>query len=125
VSELFEALLHASIKEAQRISLHIFAFHQTDASRLRELMIETMSYVQHGGIDAVTTPSVGQRLDGLLVSRFDDPDKRSRNKKLAQLYIDKDLMVEASIAFIVIFYSFLNDPQYFVHGISERGIHPE
>ena len=73
----------------------------------------------------MTPPTVGQRLDGLLVSRFNDPDKRSRNKKLSELYIDKDLMVEASIAFMVIFYSFLNDPNYFVHGISESGIRPE
>ncbi len=125
VNILFDNLVHASIKEAQRISLHIFAYHQTDIARLRELMIETMVYVQQGGIDAVTPPTVGQRLDGLLVSRFNDPDKRSRNKKLSELYIDKDLMVEASIAFMVIFYSFLNDPNYFVHGISESGIRPE
>ncbi len=125
VRKLFDHLIHASIKEAQRIALHIFAYHQTDIPRLRELMIETMLYVQQGGIDAVTPPTVEQRLDGLLVSRFNDPNKPSRNKKLAELYIDKDLMVEASIAFMVIFYSFLNDPHFFVHGISAQGIQPE
>jgi len=29
------------------------------------------------------------------------------------------------MAFIVIFYRFLDDPGYFVRGISEEGIHPE
>jgi hypothetical protein len=122
---LFEVLIKASIREAQRIAMHISAYHQTDINKLRELVIETMSYVQDGGIDAVTSPAIGKKLDGLMVQKFDDPDKRSRKKKLLELYEDKDLMVEASIAFIVIFYSFLNDPDYYVHGISETGIHPE
>ena len=122
---LLTMLIRASIKEAQRIALHISAYHQTDIRRLRELVIETMTYVQEGGIDAVTAPAIGKKLDGLLILRFDDPDKRSRKKKLQELYEDKDLMVEASIAFIVIFYCFLNDPEYFVHGISETGIRPQ
>jgi hypothetical protein len=54
------------------------------------------------------------------------PDRRRvRTRNLAELYKDKDLMVEASIAFIVIFYRFLDDPAYFVHGISEEGIKVE
>jgi hypothetical protein len=122
---LFEVLIRASIKEAQRIAMHICAYHQTDIRRLRELVIETMLYVQQGGIDAVTAPELGKQLDGLMVSWFDDPDKISRNKKLEALYRNKDLMVEAAIAFIVIFYRFLNDQAYYVHGISEAGIRPE
>jgi hypothetical protein len=31
-------------------------------------------------------------------------------------------MLEASVAFIVIFLSFLNDEKYFIKGISARGI---
>jgi hypothetical protein len=122
---LFELLIRASIKEAQRIALHIFSYHQTDISRMRDLVIDTMIYVQSGGIDAVTAPALGKRLDGLFMLRFNEPDKRVRKKKLQELYKDKDLMVEASIAFIVIYYRFLNDPDYFVHGISEDGIRPE
>ncbi len=64
-------------------------------------------------------------LDGLLVSRLDDPIKKSREKKLQQLAADEELMIEAALAFIVIFYSFLNDTEYYVRGISETGIHPE
>ncbi|CAB5079035.1 hypothetical protein D3OALGB2SA_17 [Olavius algarvensis associated proteobacterium Delta 3] len=33
-------------------------------------------------------------------------------------------MIEASIAFITIFLSFLNDPGFFVRGISDKGIEP-
>ncbi len=121
---LFEALLRASIKEAQRIALHIFSYHQTDISRMRELIIETMIYVHEGGIDAVTAPVLGKRLDGLLVEYFNEPDRQIRRKKLQELYRDKDLMVEASVAFIVIFYCFLNDPDYYLQGISEEGINP-
>lgn len=122
---LFEVLIQASIREAQRIAMHIFAYHQTDLGKLRDLVIETMTYVQQGGIDAVTAPAIGTRLDGLMILRFDDPDKRSRRRRLQDLYEDKELMVEASIAFIVIFYSFLNNPDYYVHGISETGIRPQ
>jgi hypothetical protein len=41
------------------------------------------------------------------------------------LYQNKPLMLEASVAFIVIFLSFLNDPAYYVKGISAKGIYPK
>lgn len=123
--EIFKNLATAGIKEAQRIALHIFGYHEKAIDKMRELMIETMIYVQKGGINTVTFPTKGARLDGLFMSRFDDPNKRNLKRKLAVLYKDKPLMVEAAIAFIVIFLNFLNDPNYYVHGISEDGIHPE
>lgn len=79
--ELFESLALASMKEAQRIALHIIGYHNAELDSLRELMIETMKYVQKGGIDTVTSTVHGTRLDGLFVSRFDDSIKRSREKK--------------------------------------------
>jgi len=124
-SVLFKMLVHASIKEAKRIALHIFSYHQTDLNRMRELVIETMQYIHQGGIDVVTAPMLGKRLDGLFLRWFNEPDRSLRKRNLAELYKDKDLMVEASMAFIVIFYRFLDDPGYFVRGISEEGIHPE
>jgi hypothetical protein len=33
-------------------------------------------------------------------------------------------MIQASIAFVVIFLHFLNDSKYYVHGISAEGIEP-
>jgi hypothetical protein len=111
--QLFENLAHASMKEAQRIILHIIAYHQTSVPEVRRLMMETMDYVQHGGIDAVTLPMPGSRPDGLFMSRFGDSDRRPLDEKLRDLYQDKPLMIEAALAFIVIFLSFLDDPEYY------------
>ena len=83
-----------------------------------------MEYVRGGGIDTITSPVPEQRLDGLFMSTFDEPKKKIREKKLAELYNNKPLMIEAAVAFIVIFLSFLNDPDYFVKGISEEGVYP-
>lgn len=124
VKNLFNALAMAGMKEAQRIAVHIFSYHLTDISVQRKLVFDAMQYVQKGGIDSVTSPGTGSRLDGLFISRFDDPVKKQRNQKLDDLYHDKALMVEAAIAFIVIFLSFLNDPDFYVKGVSEQGIQP-
>ena len=123
--QLFDNLAHASMKEAQRIILHIVAYHQTSVPKVRELMMETMAYVQKGGIDAVTLPMPGSRLDGLFMSRFGDADRRALDERLRDLYQDKPLMIQAALAFIVIFLSFLDDADYYVHGINEQGIHPQ
>ncbi len=124
VRNLIGALAMAGMKEAQRIVMHIFSYHIKDKITQRKLVMEAMDYVQKGGIDTVTNPCPDCRLDGLFVSRFDDPFKRNRNKKLDELYEDKPLMVEAALAFIIIFLSFMNDPDYFVRGVSEQGISP-
>jgi hypothetical protein len=123
--EIFNHLARASMREAQRVVLHIFGYHETDVSRLREFMIETMAYVQKGGVNAVTAPDKTNRLDGLFVSVFNDPARKTRRQKLALLYQDKPRMIEAALAFIVIFMDFINDDKYFVHGISEKGIFPD
>ena len=87
-------------------------------------MIDTMEYVQKGGIDSITPPGTGARLDGLFMSIFDSASKQIRHRKLSALYKDKSLMIEAAIAFIVIFLSFQNNPNYYVKGISEEGVKP-
>jgi hypothetical protein len=40
------------------------------------------------------------------------------------LYQNKPLMLETSVAFIVIFLSFLNDENFYIRGISAEGIEP-
>ena len=84
-----------------------------------------MNYVRGGGIDMVTPCVANQKLDGLFVSTFDEVNKKRREKKLAELYTDKHLMVQAAVAFIVMFLNFINDPEYYVKGITEEGVHPE
>ncbi len=121
---IFQYLARASMREAERIALHIFGYHHKSIKEIRRLMIETMAYVQQGGIDSITPPGSGARLDGLFMSIFDSASKKIRHRKLSALYQDKSLMIEASIAFIVIFLSFQNNPHFYVKGISEQGVKP-
>jgi len=123
--KIFQYLARASMKEAQRNALHIFGYHERSVRKLRKLLIETMDYVLKGGIDSITSPKEGEKLDGLFISIFNHPERKIRESLLAELYKDKPLMIEASLAFIVIFLRFLNDPNYYIRGISEKGVHPE
>jgi len=122
--ELFTGLTLASMKEAQRTVLHIFGFHLTEVAKQRELVLSAMEYVQNGGIERVTLPKDEQPLDGLFVNCFDHSDKTVREQRLRELYADKELMVLASIAFIVIFLSFLDEPTYCIEDLTEEGIRP-
>jgi hypothetical protein len=122
---LFKALAKASMEEAQRIALHIFGYHETSVSTLREILKETMAYAQSGGLEEVTLPQKGHHLDGLFMSVFDQPKHADRKKQLAALYQNKTLMIEVALSFVIIFLNFLNDSHYFVHGISAEGIGPE
>ena len=122
---LFKALAKASMEEAQRITLHILGYHETSVLTLREILKETMAYAQLGGLEEVTLPKNGHPLDGLFMSVFDQPKRVNRKKQLSALYQDKPLMIEVAISFVIIFLNFLNDAEYFVHGISAEGIHPE
>ncbi len=119
---LFEALCVASMKEAQRILMHIFGYHRTAVDEQRALLIDTMEYCLHGGVVSITDPSEPHRLDGLFLEQFDYADRQERHQKLQELYRNTDLMIQAAVAFIVIFMSFLNDPDYYVQGVSAEGI---
>ena len=122
---LFKALAKASMKEAQRITLHIFGYHETSVSTLREILKEIIAYAESGGLEEVTPPQKGHHLDGLFMSVFDQPKHADRKKQLSALYQNKTLMIEVAISFVIIFLKFLNDSHYFVHGISAEGIGPE
>jgi hypothetical protein len=124
-SRLFRAIAAASMKEAQRTIMHIFGYHITDMARQKQILEEAMAYCVQGGFDVVTKATEGQRLDGLFVGCFDHHDSTVRKGQLEMLYRDKPLMVQASIAFIVIFLSFLGDENYYVRGITPEGIRAE
>jgi len=121
---LFDALADASLAEAQRTLIHLLGYDVKDMKRQRELALEAMDYCYGGRIDMVTAPDGNRMLDGLFSTYFAHNVKKIRNRELDRLYQNKPLMVEASMAFIVIFLSFLNDPYFFVKGISARGITP-
>ncbi|MBW2455839.1 MAG: hypothetical protein JRI68_15085 [Deltaproteobacteria bacterium] len=119
---LFQALCVASMKEAERILMHIFGYHRTEVEEQRALLIDTMDYCRRGGVVSITDPSQPHRLDGLFLEQFDFADRELRHRKLNELCRDTDLMIQAAVAFIVIFMSFLDDPDYYVQGVSSEGI---
>jgi hypothetical protein len=69
-------------------------------------------------------PDGSKLLDGLFSTYFGNSAKKIRHKQLDILYQNKPLMLEASVAFIVIFLSFLNDQDFYIRGISAAGIEP-
>ena len=110
--------------EAQRTLLHLLGYHFKEVRSQRELLLEAMEYCYSGRSDLVTRPESSQLLDGLFSTYFASSGKKDRSRQLDILYQNKPLMIEASLAFIVIFLSFLNDPKFFIQGISAEGIEP-
>ena len=121
---LFSSICQASLMEAQRTLLHLLGYHYQEVQSQRELLLEAMEYCYSGRSDLVTRPETSQLLDGLFSTYFAPTDNRSRSRQLDILYQNKPLMIEASVAFLVIFLSFLNDSKFFIQGISVEGIDP-
>ena len=121
---LFDALAEAGLKEAQRTLIHLISYHIKDLVSLRNLVLEAMQYCYSGRSDLVTMPDGRQLLDGLFSTYFGKKTKKTRRQQLDALYQNKPLMLEASVAFIVIFLSFLNDENFYIRGISAQGIEP-
>jgi hypothetical protein len=113
---LFEAVCDASLQEAQRTLIHLIGYHFKDTADQRRLLLEAMDYCFSGRID--------QLLDGLFSTYFAHSSKKVLHQQLDILYQNKPLMIQASVAFLVIFLHFLNDSKYYVHGISAAGIEP-
>lgn len=122
VKIIFDAVAEASLKEAQRTLIHLISYHVKDLGAQRNLLLEAMQYCYSGRSDLVTKPDGSQLLDGLFSTYFRHKSGKERNKHLDVLYQNKPLMLEASVAFIVIFLSFLNSENYFIKGISAQGI---
>jgi hypothetical protein len=121
---LFDALSEAGLKEAQRTLIHLISYHVKDLHTLRSLVLEAMQYCYSGRSDLVTMPDGSQLLDGLFSTYFGNKAKKNRHQQLDILYQNKPLMLETSVAFIVIFLSFLNDENFYIRGISAEGIEP-
>ena len=119
---LFNAVAEASLKEAQRTIMHLLGYHFKDHRAQRQLIMDAMDYCFSGRSDLVTKPDGQRMLDGLFSTYFATPDGRVLSQQLDRLYQNKPLMIQASIAFIVIFLGFLNDSRYYIRGISIEGI---
>jgi hypothetical protein len=119
---LFDAVCQASLKEAERTLMHLLGYHVKDPAAQRRLVFDAMEYCYSGKSDIVTRPGGERPLDGLFSTYFSPTDGKILSQQLDGLYQDKPLMVQAAIAFIVIFLGFLNDERYFVKGIGIEGI---
>ena len=124
LNTLFDALADASLREAQRTFVHLVGYHCKDLSIQRKLLMEAMDYCYSGRSDLVTKPDSERLMDGLFSTYFDHTSKEVLHQKLDILYQNKPLMIQASIAFIVIFLSFLNQDDFYLRGISAQGMEP-
>ncbi len=121
---LFDAVSEAGMNEAQRTMIHLISYHIKDVPTQRRLILEAMEYCYSGKSDLVTKPDGSQLLDGLFTTYFGHKSSQVRRQQLDILYQNKNLMLEATVAFMVIFLSFLNDQSYYIKGISAEGIEP-
>jgi hypothetical protein len=122
---LFNAVAEASLREAQRTLMHLLGYHLKDHRAQRELVLDAMDYCYSGRSDLVTRPDGQRLLDGLFATYFAPTSGKLLSQQLDSLYQNKPLMIQGSIAFIVIFLRFLNDPSYVVRGISIEGINAD
>mgnify|MGYP000350550271 CR=1 FL=1 len=119
---LFDALAAVSLHEAGSILGQLFCYHLTDKLQQRRLLMNVMAYCQAGGIEKLTPSERGHQLDGMFKDRFDHSDKPIRKKKLKEMQEDKEMMVNAALAFLTIFQSFLISPTFQVGGIKPTGL---
>jgi len=125
---IFDAICAASLKEAQRTLIHVASHLKPGHGRrahLRELALDAMQYCYEGRISMATRPDTKHTLDGLFSTYFAADERTVRSQRLDELFGNKPLMIQASIAFIVIFTSFRVNPDFYVRGISTAGISPE
>jgi len=125
IRSLVKTIAKASLKEAQRIFVHLIGYHYTDIKLQRELLLDVMDYCHSGKTCFITAPDNNQMVDGLFLNTFGVLSDQKRALQLDVLYQNKPLMLQAAIAFIVLFSHFLSDPRFFVGGISANGVSAE
>ncbi|MDM8554320.1 hypothetical protein QUF75_06280 [Desulfococcaceae bacterium HSG7] len=125
IQHLVTTISKASLKEAQRIFVHLIGYHYTDIKLQRELLLDVMNYCHSGKTCFITAPDSDQMVDGLFLNTFGVLSDQKRAQQLDILYQNKPLMLQAAIAFIVLFSHFLNDPCFFLGGINADGVYAE
>lgn len=119
---LFIGLAVAGIREAQWLALEIFNTCITSVPNQREILLEVMQYCTQGGIEGVHLESRGGRLDGMLLSVFAAQIEGKRRELLTELFEDHERLALMVLTFIVVFASYINDPEYTVRGIGRDGM---
>jgi hypothetical protein len=121
---LFVGLAVAGIREAQWLALEMFNTCITDVQQQRCLLMGVMQYCIDGGVRAVTLKEAGNPLDGILIESFAAREQGQDKEMFCRLFQDHNRLARMVLAFIVMFASFINDPQYTVHGIERSGVGP-
>ena len=119
---LFTGLAVAGIREAQWLALEMFNTCIDDVAKQRQLLQEVMHYCNSGGIDAVRNQRDGVKLDGILVDIFAAQQEGTRREMLTHLFEDREQLARMVLTFIVVFASFINDPDYTIDGIDRSGL---
>ncbi|MGC4120836.1 MAG: HD domain-containing protein [Myxococcales bacterium] len=120
---LFVGLAVAGIREAQWLALEMFNTVYKDVRGQRQLLLEMMEYCASGGIDSVRTQGETGALDGVFVA-FTSGTKADQKKMLTELFEDRERLVRMTLAFIVVFAAFINDPGYTLKGVDRGGARP-
>ena len=117
---LFVGLAVAGIREAQWLALELFNTVYDDVQRQRALLLDVMDYCASGGIDSVRVESARSDLDGVFVG-FTSGTRAEQKRMLTELFQDHERLARMSLAFIVVFASFINDPAYTLRGVGREG----
>jgi len=120
---LFVGLAVAGIREAQWLALEMFNTVYRDVDRQRELLLEVMEYCAGGGVESVRAEKAAGDLDGVFVA-FTSGTKADQKRMLVELFEDRERLARMSLAFIVVFAAFINDPNYTLKGIGRTGACP-
>ncbi|HEY3445991.1 MAG TPA: HD domain-containing protein [Myxococcales bacterium] len=120
---LFVGLAVAGIREAQWLALEMFNTVYKDVRGQRQLLLEMMEYCGSGGIDSVRAQGAAGVLDGVFVA-FTSGTKADQKKMLTALFEDRERLVRMTLAFIVVFAAFINDPSYTLRGVDRGGARP-
>lgn len=120
---LFVGLAVAGIREAQWLALEIFNTVYNDVGKQRQMLLEMMQYCAAGGIASVRAQGAMSELDGVFV-KFTSGTKASQKKMLVDLFENREALIRMILAFIVVYASFINNPEYTLKGIDRSGAHP-
>lgn len=119
---LFTGLAVAGIREAQWLALEMFNTCITDVEQQRGLLMSVMQYCAQGGAGAVREKGAGGELDGLLLESFTAGRRGEQKQMLGELFGNHSLLAKLVLAFIVVFASFINNPDYTIEGIGPAGV---
>lgn len=119
-------LAKATRQEAQIILNHLCTYHCGDdilnPEKVYEIYQLHLDYERQGGYKKVTRAGT-HIFDGLL-QRFFDAKVRGNNDALHALYENRYMMCIAALAFRHIADQYIQDPKYYLVGLTQRGLQP-